>query len=720
MERDGLHGMWVRITTDEGPRPRRGHIIRKIDNSTVLLFGGYQFGKDFDWGVQTKLFYLDLDTLQWRLITALGAPTPTDGPGISMVGDKLASTGGSVFTGGLFETCNITEVLDLDKHLFLPAIEPHIGDNLEPRCWHMAASVRVKHRILRQVISAHVHPAAQKLYTDPQREQEFCMVFGGRCNVLNADGTSVTGFRYYNDVMLLDVELRRWVRVQTGPGPTPRAAVACWVVSNRVYIFGGRYRDQDENNYFYNDMWCFDANTLKWEPVMCFGDIPSQCAGATAEVLTPTKILVTGGFVIYETENDFEYYNRVHLFDLETNTWTELKCGGDVPQPLTAHALTRIDRETIMVYGGDNRVQTRLVTHNLGYLLHIEPDLFLSHLQRDYMRMIRASDAHSDLVIQIEARDLPVHSELLRKRCPKLLSLAQQGVIRIDDRKLTTRVMSLFLDFIYANHVTIQRDMRVLALLQLCAQKYKQAQLIAELRQQVSDLTRLKYNEYTAALHEFDMVDHAITPEPFDNAPREVTGNQEWHLNMEAMLFYPHSTDFALHVTDESGDQLQSPVEIFNVHRFVLANRSEFFAAAIRMALQRNNTHIFVEDISIRGARALLLYLYSDNMVLLESIEICLEVLHFATFSAMIAEPRHDKVIKHCRGLVIQALTLDNCLDVYEAALTVSDPILREQIKTWIAQRAALILKKSKEEGLKLRDELMHLLSPEKPVVESQ
>lgn len=65
-------------------------------------------------------------------------------------------------------------------------------------------------------------------------------------------------------------------------------------------------------------MWCFDANTLKWEPVVSFGDIPSACAGATAEVLTPTKVLVTGGFVIYESENDFAYYNRVHLFDLGT------------------------------------------------------------------------------------------------------------------------------------------------------------------------------------------------------------------------------------------------------------------------------------------------------------------------------------------------------------------------------------------------------------------
>ena len=85
---------------------------------------------------------------------------------------------------------------------------------------------------------------------------------------------------------------------------------------NRVYIFGGRYRDQDEINYFYNDMWCFDANTLKWEPVVTSGDIPSPCAGATAELLTPTKVLVTGGFILYESESNFKYYNRVHLFDL--------------------------------------------------------------------------------------------------------------------------------------------------------------------------------------------------------------------------------------------------------------------------------------------------------------------------------------------------------------------------------------------------------------------
>jgi hypothetical protein len=98
------------------------------------------------------------------------------------------------------------------KQAFLPSIEATVGDILEPRCWHLAATIRVKHRILRQVISSHLHPASQQLYTDPTREQEFCMVFGGRCNVLNADSTSVVGFRYYNDVVLLDIGKAAYLR----------------------------------------------------------------------------------------------------------------------------------------------------------------------------------------------------------------------------------------------------------------------------------------------------------------------------------------------------------------------------------------------------------------------------------------------------------------------------------------------------------------------------
>lgn len=38
------------------------------------------------------------------------------------------------------------------------------------------------------------------------------MVFGGRCNVLNADSTSVVGFRYYNDVVLLDIGKAPYLR----------------------------------------------------------------------------------------------------------------------------------------------------------------------------------------------------------------------------------------------------------------------------------------------------------------------------------------------------------------------------------------------------------------------------------------------------------------------------------------------------------------------------
>jgi metal-responsive CopG/Arc/MetJ family transcriptional regulator len=278
-------------------------------------------------------------------------------------------------------------------------------------------------------------------------------------------------------------------------------------------------------------------------------------------------------------------------------------------------------------------------------------------------------------------------------------------------------VLQLFLDYVYACHVPVLRDMAMLAQLCYCAEKYSQRELMAELRHQVAELTRANRQLYADRLAEYGLTDHVIEHE---SIARTVQGLSEWYMSLEELLLAKSTMDFELHVTDDDRCESQSPREIFPVHRFVLANRSEFFAAAIRMALQRNSKSLMVEDISIRGARALMLYIYSDNVVLLNSIEICLEVLHFAAFSAMTAEPRHTHLIDHCRSLVIESLTIDNCLEVYEVALTVGDPDLATAILTWIAQYSQAILTKSKEEGTKLRPEILRVLSPPKPIVESQ
>ena len=123
---------------------------------------------------------------------------------------------------------------------------------------------------------------------------------------------------------------------------------------------------------------------------------------------------------------------------------------------------------------------------------------------------------------------MPVHAELLTMRCPALLAQAQSnGAILIDDNKLNAHVMSLFLDYLYANYVVVQRDMRVLVQLQYCAEKFQQPQLTAELRLQISALTRDQYCEYLKVLTEFGMTDQGIVGDNFNNTPREVIGNRE-------------------------------------------------------------------------------------------------------------------------------------------------------------------------------------------------
>eukprot|EP00937_MAST-01D_sp_MAST-1D-sp2_P000687 g687.t1 len=88
---------------------------------------------------------------------------------------------------------------------------------------------------------------------------------------------------------------------------------------------------------------------LTWSKPSINGTPPSSRGGHTA-VLANNQLVIFGGHR-YGGNNVFEYFNDVHVLDVETSTWHDVRCAGDPPAARYGHSATLIGRR-MFVFGG--------------------------------------------------------------------------------------------------------------------------------------------------------------------------------------------------------------------------------------------------------------------------------------------------------------------------------------------------------------------------------
>ena len=94
--------------------------------------------------------------------------------------------------------------------------------------------------------------------------------------------------RFQGDTWVYSLEHDNWARLDLADGPSPRGRHSMVFDSSRkrIYMFGGRYRPEEQmtGNYtMFNDVWAFDVNTDTWSQLVTTGDGPSG-RGNTAMV----------------------------------------------------------------------------------------------------------------------------------------------------------------------------------------------------------------------------------------------------------------------------------------------------------------------------------------------------------------------------------------------------------------------------------------------------
>ena len=175
--------------------------------------------------------------------------------------------------------------------------------------------------------------------------------------------------------------------------PSPRCAHSCVSYKQCLYVFGGELATSDQYHH-YRDLWKFDVSTTTWTEIIA-KDPPSARSGHAA-IVWKHFMIIFGGF--FEALRDTKWYNDVHVFNLQTETWMT-RTGGELPpmsrlsvkpEPRSACNIALFGNDKLVLHGGfskykqgssSNTVSNNSSTtaevkvHSDAWVLHLAPIL---------------------------------------------------------------------------------------------------------------------------------------------------------------------------------------------------------------------------------------------------------------------------------------------------------------------------------------------------------
>ncbi|XP_062220794.1 acyl-CoA-binding domain-containing protein 4 isoform X2 [Phragmites australis] len=146
-------------------------------------------------------------------------------------------------------------------------------------------------------------------------------------------------------VWLIDVETNSWSALDTyGKVPIARGGQSLSLLGSRLIMFGG----EDNKRRLLNDLHILDLETMMWEEVKTEKDGPAPRYDHSAAVYAKQYLLIFGG------SSHSTCFNDLYLLDLQTLEWSQPDTQGAHITPRSGHAGTMIDENWYIVGGGDN------------------------------------------------------------------------------------------------------------------------------------------------------------------------------------------------------------------------------------------------------------------------------------------------------------------------------------------------------------------------------
>ncbi|KAL8433847.1 hypothetical protein ACSSS7_003591 [Eimeria intestinalis] len=150
------------------------------------------------------------------------------------------------------------------------------------------------------------------------------------------------GFIYHNELHVLDIKERRWVKVskQTGTPPAPRYGHSACLLGSRIIFFGGK---GGPNSYF-QDLHALDVETLTWYRGPSRPTDPPPRFWHSSNI-KDSLMIVFGGVAGNRILGD------LHSLDLQRMQWKQLTPRGKAPKPRFGHASILLE-DFLIIHGG--------------------------------------------------------------------------------------------------------------------------------------------------------------------------------------------------------------------------------------------------------------------------------------------------------------------------------------------------------------------------------
>jgi len=156
-----------------------------------------------------------------------------------------------------------------------------------------------------------------------------------------------SGIGWNNQLYVFNSSSRKWSQPKsTGSVPCPRAAFATAQISNKCFLFGGRYKDQRRN-----DLYVLDSKTFFWKLIEIPGEGPCGRSWHAMETISNNHLFVYGGF-----DNTDHTLKDTWIFDIQESVWSELENSTkhlDIFAPRMWHTACKTDSPgEVVIFGG--------------------------------------------------------------------------------------------------------------------------------------------------------------------------------------------------------------------------------------------------------------------------------------------------------------------------------------------------------------------------------
>uniref|UniRef100_A0A3P9MVT3 Kelch repeat-containing protein n=1 Tax=Poecilia reticulata TaxID=8081 RepID=A0A3P9MVT3_POERE len=205
---------------------------------------------------------------------------------------------------------------------------------------------------------------------DPDSKRIF--VFGGSKNK-----------KWFNDVHILDTQSWRWTMVEAQGKVPPLAYHSCSMFRGELFVLGGVFpRPSPEPDGCSDSLYIFDPHLSIWYQPIVTGDKPSPRSGYQNSIQTfvqtptrPFSVVKTSGkapsprswhgsavlsetkFLIHGGYNGNNALSDTFIFDIDTNSWTELKLA-QLSMPRAGHSIVTMETPDHHGYSKDSSVSS--------------------------------------------------------------------------------------------------------------------------------------------------------------------------------------------------------------------------------------------------------------------------------------------------------------------------------------------------------------------------